>query len=172
MVQARVRTAADKTPARSRCARRARNAWMSRWLRASGRSPASRRLRCSDSSPTAATTARTGPAVMDTSASAAHAWARCLSHGWVIGRLAVPRCVVLPTKDNRPTAPNTRRSQTSFPRSGSESMVQGGAVGGEWQEPSHRVTSCAGVDVGDAGRPARRSPSPLADVLDRQSTPL
>ena len=50
---------------------------------------------------------------------------------------------------------------------------QGRAVGGEPQEPSHRVASCAGVDVGDAGRPApaqqlRRS----ADVLDRQATPL
>ena len=49
--------------------------------------PSLRRARCSDSIPTPAMTARTGPAVVVARASAAHVLAAAFSHGWVMARV-------------------------------------------------------------------------------------
>ena len=62
-------------------------------------------------------TARTGPAVLVVSASAAHALAAAFSHGWVMGRAGWPqawRWLAGPVNDSRPAAPHNRRSQTSL----------------------------------------------------------
>jgi hypothetical protein len=62
-------------------------------------------------------TARTGPAVVQVSASAAQALAACFSQGWVMGRLGGPpvwRLLLPPANDSRPADPHTRRSHTSL----------------------------------------------------------